>query len=152
MTDTASILYRAELAGQDVPAERWTQVSDYAAKMFPKTGQSFVDMHAALAHAMAGRNDLLKAYISDDKGFAGDVVQDCALAFDAILHQSWGEASAAFSAALKDDARLGGSRAQRDLLEFGLVNVLLRQGKGEEVERIIGMRRPFVAHGVQTAH
>ena len=152
LTDTASILYRAELAGQDVPAERWAHVSDYAAKVFPKVGNSFIDMHAALAHAMAGRNDLLEAYMSDAKGFAGDVLQDCASAFDAIVRQSWGEATAAFSAALKDDARLGGSRAQRDLLEFGLVNVLLRQGKGEEAERIIGMRRPLVAHGVHIAH
>jgi hypothetical protein len=147
ITDTASILHRAELAGQFVPAERWKHVSDYAAKVFPKTGQSFVDMHAALAHAMAGRSDLLKMYMSEAKGFAADVVQDCAGAFDAIARQAWGEATTFLSSALVDDARLGGSRAQRDLLEFSLMNVLLRQGKSEEAERIIGLRRPLQAHG-----
>ncbi len=148
ITDTASILYRAELAGQTVDPARWQHISEYASKAFPRVGNSFIDMHAALAHAMAGRQDALRDYIDAAKGFAADVVQDCARAFDAIARQDWAGATTALSAALVDDARLGGSRAQRDLLEFSLVNVLLRQGKGEEAERIIGLRRPLRAHGV----
>lgn len=148
ITDTASILYRAELAGQDVEPERWQHISEYASKAFPRVGNSFIDMHAALAHAMAGREEALRDYIDAGKGFAADVVRDCAVAFQAIAKQDWAGATKALSAALVDDARLGGSRAQRDLLEFSLTNVLLRQGKGEEAERIIGLRRPLRAHGV----
>lgn len=148
ITDTASILYRAELAGHNVPAERWHQISAYASTAFPRIGNSFIDMHAALAHAMAGQEDLLRDYMNAAKGFAADVVRDCAKAFDAIAKQDWAGAAAALTAALVDDARLGGSRAQRDLLEFSLANVLLRQGKGEEAERIIGLRRPMRAHGL----
>ena len=147
ITDTASILYRAELAGQVVDPVRWQHISEYASKAFPRVGNSFVDMHAALAHAMAGRKDELADYLDAAKGFASDVVQDCAKAFEAITRQDWASATTALSAALVDGARLGGSRAQRDLLEYSLVNVLLRQGKGEEAERIIGLRRPFRAHG-----
>ncbi len=147
ITDTASILYRAEMAGQDVDPARWQHISEYASKAFPRVGNSFIDMHAALAHAMAGQQDALRDYLDAAKGFAADVVRDCAKAFDAIAKQDWAGATAALSAALVDDARLGGSRAQRDLLEFSLVNVLLRQGKGEEAERIIGLRRPLRAHG-----
>jgi hypothetical protein len=147
ITDTASILYRAELAGQVVDPVRWQHISEYASKAFPRVGNSFVDMHAALAHAMAGRKDELADYVDAAKGFASDVVQDCAKAFEAITRQDWASATTALSAALVDGARLGGSRAQRDLLEYSLVNVLLRQGKGEEAERIIGLRRPFRAHG-----
>lgn len=147
ITDTASILYRAELAGQVVDPVRWQHISEYASKAFPRVGNSFVDMHAALSHAMAGRQDELADYVDVAKGFAPDVVQDCAKAFEAITRQDWASATTALSAALVDGARLGGSRAQRDLLEYSLVNVLLRQGKGEEAERIIGLRRPFRAHG-----
>lgn len=147
ITDTASILHRAELAGHDVPAERWQQISAYSAKMAPKVGQSFVDMHAALAHAMAGEAEVLQNYIAAGKGFAADVVRDCAKGFYAIVKQDWAGATKALSAALVDDARLGGSRAQRDLLELSLVNVSMRQGKGEEAERIFGLRRPILAHG-----
>ena len=147
ITDTASILYRAELAGQVVDPVRWQHISEYASKAFPRVGNSFVDMHAALAHAMAGRKEELADYVDAAKGFASDVVQDCAKAFEAITRQDWASATTALSAALVDGARLGGSRAQRDLLEYSLVNVLLRQGKGEEAERIIGLRRPFRAHG-----
>ncbi|WGI22570.1 tetratricopeptide repeat protein [Amylibacter sp. IMCC11727] len=147
ITDTASILYRAELAGHEVSADRWKQISEYTAQMSPKVGQSFIDMHAALAHAMAGEGELLKAYIDAGKGFAADVVRDCAKAFDAMTKQDWAGATRALTAVLVDDARLGGSRAQRDLLELSLANVLMRQGKGEEAERILGLRRPILAHG-----
>lgn len=111
-------------------------------------GNSFIDMHAALAHAMVGRQDALRDYIHAAKGFAADVEQDSSKAFDAIARQDWANATTSLSAALVDDARLGGRCAQRDLLEFSLVNVLLRQGKGEEAEPITGLRRSLRAQGV----
>ena len=59
LTDTASIYYRAELAGYHIPADRWIKLSQYAAEKFPDMRQSFVDVHAALAHAMAGMKKTL---------------------------------------------------------------------------------------------
>ena len=52
---------------------------------------------------------------------------------------------------MADHARLGGSRAQRDLLELTLVNVLIRQGKAGEARRLLAMRRPLadIAGAVQ---
>ena len=41
--------------------------------------------------------------------------------------------------------RLGGSRAQRDLLEFTLLHALLKLGKREEAERLFLLRRPTLA-------
>ena len=54
LTDNAAFLFRAGLAGVEVPAERWQSVSEYAGRMFPNPGIAFADVHAALAHAMAG--------------------------------------------------------------------------------------------------
>jgi hypothetical protein len=43
---------------------------------------------------------------------------------------------------MSEHERLGGSRAQRDLLEFMYLCALLREGRDEEARRLIAMRRP----------
>ena len=116
LTDTASILDRAELAGETVSPDRWRQVSAYAKEFFPKGGLAFVEVHAAIAHAMAGDGDALKAVISNSAGPAADLVRDFAAAYGAISQQSWAEATGHLTKAMADHARIGGSRAQRDLL------------------------------------
>lgn len=145
LTDTAAILYRAELAGVQVPPERWAQLSDYASKFFPETGQSFADMHAALSHAMAGQGDRL-AYIADTaKGFAGDLVRPVARAWGAIARQDWAVAVEELAPVLATTERIGGSRAQRDLLELTYLNALMKLGKHEEAQRVLRFRRPVFA-------
>ncbi|AZV76912.1 tetratricopeptide repeat protein [Parasedimentitalea marina] len=146
LTDTAAILYRAELAGVSVAPERWAELSDYARRFFPETGQSFADLHAALAHAMAGNGDHL-AHISDTaKGFAGDLVRPVACAWRAIARQDWGTALTELVQVMGSTERLGGSRAQRDLLELTYANVLLKLGQTAEALRSLTTRRPVLAH------
>ncbi len=145
LSDTASILYRAELAGETVPKEKWREVSAYASRLFPDPGLSFIDYHAALAHAMAGDGDALARIVSNPKGPAADLVRDAADAFGAIAGQDWLRAERLLICCMVDDARLGGSRAQRDLLEFSLLECLLKQGKANEARRLIALRRPVLA-------
>lgn len=145
LTDTAAILYRAELAGLPVAAERWSGLSDYAAQFFPETGQSFADMHAALAHAMAGDGDRL-AHIADTaKGFAGDLVRPVARAWGAIARHDWEAALEELGKVMGSTERFGGSRAQRDLLELSYANVLLKLGQTAEARRCLTLRRPVFA-------
>lgn len=146
MTDMASILYRAELRGVEVPRARWAEISRYAAQCFPKPGLAFADVHAALAHAMAGDCARLGHVIDGAKGPAGDVVRDLAQAFGAIAAADWPLAEAHLSVAMQDHARIGGSRAQRDLVEFAYVSVLLRQGRGAQARQMLRMRRPHATH------
>lgn len=146
LTDMASILYRAELRGVSVPPERWEQVSRFGAEYFPKAGLAFADVHAALAHAMAGDGEALTRIIETAKGPAGDVVLALAQSFEAIAAQHWVEAEAYLAIGLRDHARIGGSRAQRDMLEFAMVSVMLRQGRGADAKRMLGMRRPVATH------
>lgn len=145
LTDMASILYRAEYAGIDVPAERWHAVSDYAAKFFPNPGLAFGDVHAALAHAMAGRGDALAKIVTDAKGPAADTVAALASGFGALAGGRWEEALQAFTPAMGCHERIGGSRAQRDLIEFAYVSALLKLNRGDEARRMLSMRRPVVA-------
>lgn len=147
VTDTAAILYRASIMGVDVPGERWAEVSAFANKIFPKPGIAFGDAHAALAHAMAGDRDALDRIKQDARGPAAEVVRQTAAGFEAVAAGRWAEAIAELGKALVEHERLGGSRAQRDLLEFAYVNALLRLGQADEAKRHIAMRRPQVAGG-----
>ncbi|MCV2890713.1 tetratricopeptide repeat protein [Ruegeria aquimaris] len=144
LTDTAALLYRAELAGIAVDPARWTAISDFAARFFPETGQSFADMHAALAHAMAGQGDRLAHIAETAKGFAGDLVRPVTRAWAAIARQDWAGALSELAQVMATNERLGGSRAQRDLIELAYVNVLVRLGLTEEARRSLQTRRPVL--------
>lgn len=150
LTDNAAILYRAELAGVDVPAERWRAISAYASEFFPNAGIAFADVHAALAHAMAGDGEALAKIVREAKGPAGDLVKPVAEAFGALAAENWAEAANLLAPAMSGHERIGGSRAQRDLLEYALLNALLKMGKTDEAHRMLRMRRPLKvpAHAV----
>ncbi|MEP2555917.1 MAG: hypothetical protein ABJH63_00545, partial [Rhizobiaceae bacterium] len=62
----------------------------------------------------------------------------------AIAENDWVSGVRLMSTAMSDHARLGGSRAQRDLLEFSLLGGLLKLGKDEEASRMLMMRRPVL--------
>jgi tetratricopeptide (TPR) repeat protein len=142
MVDLAAVLYRAELSGVNVPQARWQVVCDYAAEKFPNPGLGFADAHAALGYAMAGRSESLERIITGAKGPAADLVRILAEAFGAIADQNWQIANEFLTKALWDHARLGGSRAQRDLIEYASVGVLLRLGRHDEARRQLAMHRP----------
>jgi len=145
MCDNAAILYRASLLGETIPIERWRTVCALAAEYFPKSGIAFGDVHAALAYAMAGETTQLARIISEATGPAGDVVRELAEAFGAIADENWPKAAIHLSAAMPDHARIGGSHAQRDLIEFAMVAVLLKLGQSREARRLLAIRRPVVS-------
>ena len=142
LTDAASFLMRSEFAGGPSQAERWRQVSAYASKLFPEPAIAFADMHAALAHAMAGDSEALEKVIKDAKGPAGALASKSGEAFRAFARQDWSGTIAALTPIMSEHERLGGSRAQRDLLEFMYLCALLREGHNEEARRLIMIRRP----------
>lgn len=151
LTDTASLLYRAEMAGVEVAPERWQAVSAYAAKCFPETGQSFADMHAALAHAMAGQGEALNGMIASAKGFAADLIAPLVEGWRAMAAQNWQAALEALTPVMACHERLGGSRAQRDLIEFAYLNALLKLGRRDEAHRLMHMRRPALGEAAPVA-
>ncbi|WP_425046421.1 tetratricopeptide repeat protein [Primorskyibacter sp. S87] len=148
LTDTAAILYRAELAGVEVEGDRWSALSDYAARFFPNAGQSFADMHAALSHGMAGNGERLAVLAETETGFAGDLVAPVARAWSAIARNDWTAARDDLIPVLASSERLGGSRAQRDLLELTYANILMKLGNGDEARRVLSMRRPVFDAGI----
>ncbi len=145
LTDTASILHRAEIAGYAVDPARWMAASEYAAQYFPNPGQSFVDLHAAIAHAMSGKGDRLARLAESSTGYAGDLLAPVSQAFGHIAHGRWNDALDALVPVLPEAERFGGSRAQRDLVELAYVNVLMKLGLIEEARRTLKTRRPVLS-------
>lgn len=143
LTDAAALLYRAGLAGVEVPAARWQAVSDYAARAFASPAIAFADVHAALAHAMAGNGAAVRKIAAGAKGPAADIVRELAEAFAAMAAGNWAEAEAHLARTMSSHERIGGSRAQRDLLEYALLSALLKQGKAEEARLLLSTRRPL---------
>lgn len=147
LTDLASLYCRAEMAGIDVPADRWQALSHYAAQTFPKPGMAFADVHAALAHAMAGQGAALARIVTDASGPAAVITRACAKGFGALAAQDWPRALTHLLVVMQDHACLGGSRAQRDLIEYAVASTLLRMGRGNEARRLLGLRRPLTDTG-----
>ncbi len=143
LTDAAALLYRAELAGFKAPPDLWRNLSDYASKFFPNPGMSFADMHSALAHAMAGDGERLAILTEARSGFAADLVRPVAQVWGEIARQNWATALDLLTPVMADHTRLGGSRAQRDLLELTYLNLLLKSGHSQEAHRTIRARRPI---------
>jgi tetratricopeptide (TPR) repeat protein len=141
LTDSASFLFRAEMAGEARDPELWRELSQFATQWFPSPGIAFADVHGALAHAMAGDADALAKIIDGAKGPAKDVVAPIARAFHAIARTDWAGAVAELEPVMAAHERIGGSRAQRDLVEYALVVSLLRAGRIDEAHRLLQTRR-----------
>lgn len=144
VTDLAALYYRASLAGVEIGQDRWQVLGDYALSAFPKPGMGFVDVHAALIHAMSGNAGALDRIMAEAKGPIGDMVPGCAEAFRAIAAEDWAGAEAWLIPVVAQSERVGGSRAQRDLLEFALMNAQIRQGRADEALRLLALRRPHI--------
>lgn len=145
LTDMVSFLFRAELAGLPRKEALWREISDYACIHFPEPGVSFADAHAALAHAMAGHDMALQKLRETTSGYAADQVRALARVFSAAAAADWQAAIDNLLPLMSRHERLGGSNAQRDLIEFTLLHALLKLGKTEEATRLFAMRRPLLA-------
>ncbi|MBT3557324.1 MAG: tetratricopeptide repeat protein [Rhodospirillales bacterium] len=143
LTDNIAILYRAELAGEQVTPERWQVISEYALNKFPNTGIALADVHAALAHAKVGNSEALEKIIAEAKGPAGNMVRTIAEAFQAIAVEDWPTATDRLITVMARHEQIGGSRAQRDLIEYTLLGALVKQGLVNEAKLLLAIRRPL---------
>lgn len=143
LTDSASFLFRAELAGEPRRADLWEKLGELAAGLFGRPGLSFADLHVALTHAVRGDAEHLAPLLDSPKGLAGDLVAPAAEAFKAYVAGDWAGCIAHLVPIMSTHERFGGSRAQRDLLEFTLLSALLQSGQEDEARRLLALRRPM---------
>lgn len=143
VTDLVAILLRTELQGYQRHPDLWDMAADYAQTFFAKPGLSFADYHCAIAYAVTEREDALANLRTVDRGQACDQVRAIADAFAAFATEDWRTMIDALTPIMATHERLGGSRAQRDLLELSYAYALLQQGGKAEAGRFLRQRRPL---------
>ena len=96
-------------------------------------------------HIGRGEGDRLAALAEAQSGFAADLVRPLARAWAAMARQNWAKALEELVPVMSQTERLGGSRAQRDLIELAYVQVLLKLGQTDEARRSLMTRRQVLA-------
>jgi tetratricopeptide (TPR) repeat protein len=144
VTDAVSFLWRAELAGHARDPTRWQVLQDFGQRMFPRPGIAFADAHIALADAVTGNGAALDARMRameelerEGRLPSGPVVPALSRAFAAFLRQDFSAAIEAIEPVLDQHERIGGSRAQRDLVEFTLLKAYVSAGRPEAAQAML---------------
>ena len=162
VTDGASFLWRAELAGEPRPALLWREIHVHAEQSFPNAGMAYADVHRLLAcvveedtATLARLRADIQQRVADQRYPPGDVVLRIDAGMAAYEAGDWNAAIRSLMQALPQTVRIGGSRAQRDLVEFTLVAACLKADRPEEARALIAAqaeRRPAVGvAGYKTA-
>lgn len=149
MSDGAAYLWRSELAGQPRDAEAWRAMYRYADSALPRPASGLADLHVILAQAVMGDGAGLEARARQMESLAregrypsGDYLPTLARGFAAFERGDFAEATAMLAPLARESERIGGSRAQHDLIEFTLLKAYLEAGQLEEARRLLSVRRP----------
>ena len=149
LSDSAAFLWRAELAGHPHDPARWARLVDYARAKLPRPGFSLADWHVSLALAATGDEAALDGWVQAIEELAtagrypsGSVIPTVARAFAAFRRGDDAAAIELIESILPDRERMGGSRAQVDLVEATLMRAYLNAGCVTEAERLLAARRP----------
>jgi tetratricopeptide (TPR) repeat protein len=157
MSDGSAFLWRSELAGHPRDATAWRALYNYANSALPRPGSGLADLHVILAHAVMGDDAALDArarqiedLARDGRYPSGSYLPALARGFAAFERGDFAVAIEAFAPLAGKSERIGGSRAQHDLIEFTLLKAYLNAHRLEEARSLLNGRRPG-ASGVPVA-
>jgi hypothetical protein len=147
LNDAVSFLWRWELAGHPRDGDAWRMMHDFATRAFPRAGLAFSDMHIALAQAVAGDETMLEArerqigeLARNGRYPSGPVVPAVSRAVAAFERRDFCAAIDALEPIVEELERIGGSRAQLDLVEFTLLKAYLSADRPDDARRMLGGR------------
>lgn len=136
VTDGASLLWRLQAYGHPVPDELWCEADASAQRAFPRSSVPFADVHMAL-FAAATRNRaaleerlaVIEKRLAEGKLPAGPVVPALFRALSAFAEGDYSGCVARLSPVLDEVVRIGGSHAQRTLVEDSFIVALMKSGE-----------------------
>src|ERR1700736_5784093 len=147
LNDAVSFLWRWELAGHPRDTEAWRKIHDFADSAFPRAGAAFSDMHIALAQAVAGDDTALEARTRQVDELArqgrypsGPCVPAVSRVFAAFERRDFSTAIDALEPIAGELERIGGSRAQLDLVEFTLLKAYVGADRLDDARRMLSVR------------
>src|ERR1043166_9367196 len=128
ISDGAAFLWRSELAGHPRDTTAWRGLYDYANSALPRPGNGLADLHVSLAQAVIGDDAEIAARTRQMEGLAregrypsGSYLPSLARGFVAFERRDFSAAIDALAPLAGQNERIGGSRAQHDLIEFTLL-------------------------------
>src|SRR5262245_12816732 len=154
LCDSASLLWRSELAGEKRALADWQGVAAHAERFFPRISLAFADAHCALAFAAAGKVDAFERCVDEMRRIdaegqlaAGHVLPVVAEAFGAFARGEWDSVIRLLAPEVGKFVRIGGSRAQRDVFENTLLAAYMNAGRSADAAALLERRldrRPSV--------
>ncbi len=149
MSDGAAFLWRSELAGYPRDADAWRGLHAYAKEALPRPGSGLADLHVILAQAVAGDDAGLEARSRQMEDAAragrypsGSYLPELSRGLVAFERGDMPAAIAALAPLAGQNERIGGSRAQHDLIEFTLLKAYLEANRLEEARAVAGGSAP----------
>ncbi len=149
VSDGAAFLWRSELAGYPRDKAAWRAMYDYANRALPQPGSGLADLHVILALTVAGdeaaleaRTNRMEAMAREERYPSGSYLPLLSRGLLAFERGDYAAAIDALAPLAGQNERIGGSRAQHDLIEFTLLKACLNAGRPEEAQRLLRGRRP----------
>ncbi|MBB4262467.1 MULTISPECIES: tetratricopeptide repeat protein [unclassified Bradyrhizobium] len=147
ITDAASLLWRLSAYGHSVPRELWLDADATAKKLFPKSSLSFADVHMALFAAatqnhaaLTTRLAAIEQRLAEGKLPAGLVVPAIFRALAAFADEDYASCVQTLAPVLGEVVRIGGSHAQRELVEDTYIVALMRSGELARARAVLDAR------------
>ncbi|MGE8064570.1 tetratricopeptide repeat protein [Pseudomonas sp. NPDC089569] len=147
ISDSASFLWRMQAYGHEVPAGLWNEAARYAADYFQQPGFPFADVHMAMLAAATGdqlaleqRANALSTLVSDGSLRAGSVVPAVCHALQAFANGNYADCARILEPVAHEVVRIGGSGAQREIVQDTLLVSLMRAGEAEKARALLDRR------------
>jgi tetratricopeptide (TPR) repeat protein len=147
MSDCASLLWRLVAYGHAVPTNLWADADAFAKAHFPKSSLPFVEMHMALlaaaTHNQAALEERLRGIerrLNDGKLAAGPVVPQICRAMNAFAGEDFRSCVTLLEPVLDEVVRIGGSHAQREIIEDTFIVALIRSGELPRAQALLDHR------------
>jgi tetratricopeptide (TPR) repeat protein len=147
VSDTASFLWRLKAYGHTVPAGLWEQAAAYSAGYFQKAGFAFADVHMALIAAATGDKAAVEERVKALMGLveagalpAGPVVPAICRAALAFADEDYAACARILEPVAAEVVRIGGSGAQREMIEDMLLLALMRGGEAAKAGQLLDRR------------
>ena len=157
ISDGAAFLWRSELAGQPRDAAAWRALHDYAKSALPRPGNGLYDLHVILAQSVMAdeaapdaRARQIEALAREGRYLSGAYLPALAQGFAAFEREDFSAAIETLAPLVAESERIGGSRAQHDLIEFTLLSACLGANRLDKARDLLAVRRPG-ASGIPVA-
>lgn len=147
ISDSASFLWRLQSYGYNAPRDCWQEASGYASNHFQTPGFAFADIHMAMIAAATGNSAAVQQRALALEGLAresslpaGSVVPALCRALQAFAENDYSACARILEESGHETVRIGGSGAQREIIEDTLLLSWLKSGEAAKAKSLLEER------------